>query len=110
MVTIPEVMTDLSRAIWSEVWVSTNVRAAEPPRRDLQRAYLDQITAMLVRPAARTPADARSVARRQLADLDRRLRLAQAAAPGLSISMLAHMEESRARIGKALTASLEAER
>lgn len=110
MVTIPEVMADVSRAVWSEVWVSTAVRSAEPVRRDLQRAHLDQMTQMLVRPAPRTPADARSVARRQLTDLDRRLRLAQAAAPNLPISMLAHLEESRARIAKALTAGLEAER
>ena len=110
MVTIPELMSDLTRAVWSEVWVSTAVRGTEPPRRDLQRAYLDLMTQMLVRPAARTPADARAVARRQLTDLDRRIRLAQSAAPGLSIYMLAHLEESRARIAKALSAGLEAER
>lgn len=109
MVTIPEIMTDLTRAVWSEVWVATAVRGADAPRRDLQRAYIDQITQLVVRPAARTPADARAVARRQLRDLDRRLGLA-AQATGLSIYMLAHIDESRARIQKALDAGLEAER
>lgn len=109
MVTIPELMSVLTRAVWNEVWVDTAVRAAEPPRRDLQRAYLDLMTQLIVRPAPRTPADARAVARRQLTDLDRRLRAAQAA-PGLSVYMLAHLDESRARIAKALTAGLEAER
>ena len=109
MVSIPEIMTDLSRAVWSEVWTAAAVRNATPPRRDLQRAYIDQMTTLVVRPAPRTPADARAVARRQLRDLDRRLGLAQPAA-ALTTYSLAHIEESRARIQKALTASLEAER
>ncbi|HKS07229.1 MAG TPA: zinc-dependent metalloprotease [Gemmatimonadaceae bacterium] len=109
IVSIPEIMGDLTRAVWSEVWNATAVRNAEPVRRDLQRAYLDQMTTLIVRPPARTPADARAVARRQLKDLDRRLGVAQTAA-ALNTYSLAHLEESRARIQKALNAGLEAER
>ena len=108
MVTIPELFTTLTRAVWSEVYAPAPSNA-DAVRRDLQRAYLDQMTALVVRPAPRTPADARAVARRTLGDLDRRL--ASATASGtLSAYMAAHVEESRARIEKALTAGLEAER
>lgn len=104
MVTIPDLFTSLTRAIWSEVWTATAATNADAVRRDLQRAYLDQMTTLLVRPPARTPADARAVARRTLRDLDRRL----AAVPTASLNayMSAHIEESRARIQKALTASM----
>jgi hypothetical protein len=109
MVTIPELFSALTRAVWSEVWTAPTVANADAVRRDLQRAYLDQMTALVVRPAPRTPADARAVARRTLRDLDRRLATASASAT-LSPYMTAHLEESRARIQKALTAGLEAER
>ena len=109
IVGIPEIMGELTRAVWSEVWTATAVKNAEPARRDLQRAYLDHMTTLVVRPPARTPADARAVARRQLRDLDRRLGVALTAA-ALNTYSLAHLEESRARIQKALTAGLEAER
>ena len=79
-------------------------------RRDLQRAHLDDLTALVVRPAPRTPADARSVARMQLRELERKVARVAAAGPALDAYTRAHLEESRARIQKALTASLEAER
>lgn len=108
MVTIPELFTTLTRAVWSEVWTprATN---ADAVRRDLQRAYLDQMTTLVVKPAPRTPADARAVARRTLRDLDRRL-AAAAAAGTMNTYMAAHVDESRARIQKVLSAGLEAER
>jgi len=80
-----------------------------PPCFDPSCCYLDQMTALVVKPAPRTPADARAVARRTLKDLDRRL--AAAAGSGtLNAYMSAHVEESRARVKKALDAGLEAER
>ncbi len=109
MITIPEMFGDLTEAVWNEVWTPATTRNALPPRRDLQRAHIDQLSQLVVRPAPRTPADARAVARRQLRELDRRL-AAAANRPALNEYMIAHIEESRARFGKALTASIEAER
>jgi hypothetical protein len=109
MVTIPELFSTLTRAVWSEVWTPTAVTNADAVRRDLQRAYIDEMTTLVVRPPARTPADARSVARRTLRDLDRRLGAA-AASGTLNAYMAAHVDEGRARIQKALAAGLEAER
>jgi hypothetical protein len=73
MVTIPDLMNAMSRAVWSEAWGPTPVRNIEAGRRDLQRAYLDQMTQLVVTPATGTPADARAVARMQLRDVERRL-------------------------------------
>jgi hypothetical protein len=109
MVTIPELFTTVSKAIWTEVRAPGAITNADAERRDLQRSYLDQMTALVVKPAPRTPADARAVARQTLKDLDRRL--AAAATSGtLNAYMSAHVDESRARIRKALDAGLEAER
>lgn len=109
MVTIPELFTTLTRAVWGEVWTPGSVSNADAVRRDLQRAYLDQMTALVVHPAPRTPADARAVARQTLRDLDRRLTTV-ASSGTLNAYMSAHVEESRARIRKTLDAGLEAER
>jgi hypothetical protein len=109
MVTIPEMMGALTRAIWTESW-GPGARVTSAVRRDLQRSYLDQMTRIIVQPADRTPADARAVARMQLKDLNRRLGSALAARATLDAYTRAHLEESRARIDKALTAGLEAER
>jgi len=109
MVTIPELMGALTRSIWTEAW-GPAPRATSAVRRDLQRAYIDQMTQLLVQPAARTPADARSVARAQLRDLNRRIGTAVARGTTLDAYTRAHLEESRARIEKALSAGLEAER
>jgi hypothetical protein len=108
MVTIPELFSTLTRAVWSEVWTPGAVTNADAVRRDLQRAYLDQMTAVVVRPGPRMPADARAVARRTLKDLDRRL-AGVASSATLNTYMAAHLDESRARIKKALDAGLEAE-
>ena len=109
MVTIPEMMGALTQAIWTESW-GPGARTTSAVRRDLQRSYLDQMTQIIVQPAERTPADARAVARMQLKDLNRKLGSALAAGATLDAYTRAHLEESRARIEKALSAGLEAER
>lgn len=111
VVTIPEVMDDVTRATWSEVWTAP-ARNISATRRDLQRAYIDAMTTLIVTPAERTPADARSVARARLVDLNRRLGARLAAPPpgAFDAYTVAHLQEVRARIGKALDAGLEAER
>jgi hypothetical protein len=104
---IPELMEELTRAVWSEAWAgSRNVGAM---RRDLQRAYLDRMTEIAAIPQPRMPADARSVARYRLRDLDGRLQRALGGG-GLDAYTRAHLMESRQRIAKAMDAGLEVER
>jgi hypothetical protein len=101
VVTIPEMMGALSGAVWSDL-ESEEISAN---RRDLQRAWLDAMTGLVVDPADGTPADARAVARWELNRLADRM-------DGVSATdayTAAHLEESRARIDKALEAGLEAE-
>ena len=101
--TIPELMGSLTTAIWSEVGRGTI--AAD--RRDLQRAYLDAMTRLIVKPMNGTPADARAVARWELTQLRSRIDSAQAGASDAYTR--AHLFEALARIDKALEAGLEAE-
>ena len=101
--TIPEVLGSLTTAIWSELGLAT----ISANRRDLQRAYLDAMARLVVNPADRTPADARAVARWELAQLRTRIDAAQpSASDGYT---QAHLFEALARIDKTLEAGLEAE-
>ena len=79
-------------------------------RRDFQRGYVDQLTTLIVTPGDRTPADARAVARARLVDLNRRLGARLSTPATFDAYTVAHLQEVRARIAKALDASLEAER
>ncbi len=99
VVTIPELMSALTDAIWSEL--GSDIPAV---RRDLQRAYLDQMTELLVDPPDRTPADARAVARWQLTELAGRVQRGDNAS--LDAYTRAHLMEAGARIRMALDASL----
>jgi hypothetical protein len=108
VVTIPELYDALTRAIWEESW-SAPGRNTGAMRRDLQRAYVDAMTRLVVDPAARTPADARSVARLQLKDLSRRITQRLAPPADFDAYTRAHLEESKARIERALEAGLNLE-
>lgn len=101
MVTIPEMMSALTGAVWSDLESGT----IGPNRRDLQRAYLDAMTRLLVDPAGGTPADARAVARWELERLSQRIE----GVTGGDAYTAAHLNESLARVHKALEAGLEAE-
>jgi hypothetical protein len=104
---IPELMEELTRAVWAEAY--TPGRSVTSMRRDLQRAYLDRMTTIVVTPPARMPADARAVARVRLMDLRGRISRSITAG-GLDAYSVAHLTEARARIDKALDAGLEAEK
>jgi hypothetical protein len=101
VVSIPELFDALSDAIWSDV----GARAISASRRDLQRAYLDAMTTLIVDPEDGVPADARAVARWELNALKGRLE----AATSTDAYTRAHLAESIARIEKAVDAGLEAE-
>ena len=102
VVTIPELMGSVTDAIWSDLGGDI-----ESNRRDLQRAYLDAMTTLVVDPPERTPADARAVARWQLSQLQGRIDTLVAGETDAYTQ--AHLAESTARIEKALKAGLEAE-
>lgn len=106
VLTIPELMQGITQAVWSEAWVAPGANVPSV-RRDLQRAYLDRMIEFLTDPPDRTPEDARSVARLQLTDLSRRLGQRLTPPHNFDAYTLAHLTESRARIGKALEAGLE---
>ncbi len=106
VVTIPELFLALTESIWSEVWSGT-ARNVTAGRRDLQRAYVALFTELVVKPPSNLPADARSVARHRLADLERRIGERLDSPDGLDAYTVPHLEESRARIRKALDAGLQ---
>lgn len=103
--TIPDVMGTVTDAIWSEL---DDDRSITANRRDLQRAYLDRMTGILVDPPSGMPSDARSVARWELAGLAERIEAARESGGGDAYTR-AHLMEAAARIDKALDAGLEAE-
>jgi hypothetical protein len=104
VLTIPELVQSLTEAIWSEAYEGP-ARDVRSMRRDLQRAYLDNMTTLVIDTPDRLPADARSVARMQLTSLKRRLD-GRVSAGGLDAYTRAHYAESSARIAKVLEAQL----
>ncbi len=106
-ITIPDLMSQLTNAIWSEVWDSPGSNI-ESNRRDLQRAYLSELIELTVNTPARAPADARSVARHQLKELNDKI-TARLTPPTYDFNdyTRAHLEESKARIEAALEAEIE---
>jgi hypothetical protein len=108
VLSIPEMMDALTSSVWSEIW-GAQPRKIPSMRRNVQRAYVDRMTQILTRPPARMPADARSVARMQLRDLQTRIGNALASGASLDAYTKAHLTEVREYIGKALDADLTVE-
>ena len=108
VVTIPELMTEITHATWSEVWTAPG-RNVPSMRRDLQRAHLDRLIEFVTDAPARTPADARSVARMQLMDLNDRIGKRLSPPFNFDAYTLAHLTEAQARIARALEAGLNIE-
>jgi len=108
VLTMPELFHRLSEAIWKEEWSSP---AADVPalRRSLQRAWLDRMTTLLVKPPEHMPDDARALARLELKDV--RDRLAKRLTPPVKLDAYtrAHLLDVKDRIDKALSAEYPAE-
>ena len=100
-VTIPELFSTLTAAIWAELAVPRNITSV---RRDLQRLYLNTLIRMIVDPLPDTPEDARTLARTTLADLAGQLDRARRAE--LDSYTRAHLVDSRERIAQALHAQM----
>ena len=106
VLTIPELMRDMTMSVWAEVYEGQG-RSVRAMRRDLQRAHLDRMSEIVIGAPARLPADARSVARYQLADLKRRLDARLSAGGGTDAYTRAHFAEASSRIGKVMAAGLD---
>jgi len=112
-VTIPELFSTLTTAIWAEIGYPgpggqpSLPRNVESVRRDLQRLYLNSLIRMLVNPLPNTPEDARTLARATLADLATELDRAMAQRTiDLDAYTHAHLVDSRERITQALNAQM----
>jgi Met-zincin/Domain of unknown function (DUF5117)/Domain of unknown function (DUF5118) len=110
--TIPEVFSTLTRAIWAEAAYPAPGKMVVPRnitsvRRDLQRLHLNALIRMIVNPAPDTPEDARTLARATLGELAGELDrgLARRAAE-LDPYTKAHLLDSKERIAQALNAQL----
>ena len=113
--TIPELFDSLATAVWSEAAgpiSGPTGRRSEPGRitsvrRDLQRAHLNRMIAMVVAPPAGLPEDARAVARMTLTSLATQLERALArGGDRLDPYTRAHLTDSRERIAQALDAPM----
>lgn len=100
VLTIPQMLEQLTAAIWSEVRAGRDVPQL---RRALQRAHLERLADFVTDPPDALPADARSVARLQLVELRA---AAQQALDGGTLNPYtrAHLGESVAAIDRALEA------
>ncbi|MEC5399338.1 zinc-dependent metalloprotease [Uliginosibacterium sp. H1] len=100
--TVAELYDRLRRDIWSELGRNGDIPLM---RRNLQRAHLQRLTNIVVRPSAGLPADARSLARAEVQTLRKTLQGARGQGR-LSPEARAHIDESIASIDEALRASL----
>jgi hypothetical protein len=114
-VTLPEVFRETTQAIWSELDMRPDTKPGtdlEPLissfRRGLQREHVKSLINIALRPAPGTPEDARTLAWFNLKRLDRRIDdLLKKQDKKLDEYTRAHLEESQARIRKALEASFQ---
>ena len=112
-VTIPELFSTLTGAIWAEVGYPGAdgkvgpLRNVTSVRRDLQRMYLNSLIRMIVNPLPDTPEDARTLARATLLDLATQLDRAMVRR-GIELDPYtrAHLADSRERINQALNAQM----
>ena len=105
VLTIPEYLGELTAAVWSE---ADAARPVSGMRRELQRNYVEGMRMLAIGDVQRLPADARSVARAQLAGVKRKLDVRLSSGAGLDAYTRAHYAETSARIAKVLDASLQA--
>jgi hypothetical protein len=111
-VTIPELFSTLTRAIWGEAAYLRGGKTATPRnitsvRRDLQRVFLSNLIRLVVNPPPDTPEDARTLARLTLVDLSSELDHALTRREvELDSYTRAHLLDSRERISQALNAQM----
>lgn len=106
--TLAELMETLTEAIWRELGDAPEApRNADSFQRNLQRVLLDRYAGILLSEgSSAAPEDARSLARHELKELARRIDRALEMESDLDAVNRAHLDESRARIRRALEASI----
>ncbi len=104
---IAELFDTLKQGIWTEVLADKKqLTEISSTRRSLQRQHLDLLAAMVLR-KAEVPEDARTLAWYNLRQLDEALgKTLKKRQDDLDLATLAHLQETRARIGQILTAQL----
>ncbi len=101
--TLSELYGRLSRDIWSDLAARDDIAA---PRRELQREHVNRLAAVLLRPAAMSRADARSLLRAEAQALLTKVDTATRRA-GLSAESIAHLKDSADTLREALAAKLQ---
>jgi hypothetical protein len=101
-------LSELMQRLNGEVWSELRAGSGDIPsmRRELQREHVNRLAGLLLRPAALTRADARSLVRVQSQEL---LGQIQAASKrkGLSAEARAHLQDSADSLRQALSAPLQ---
>jgi hypothetical protein len=108
-----ELFDRMTRGLWGEVATPAGAgfKALDgtSTRRDLQRAYVDRLAALMIDPPAGTPDDARALARLQLQRIDQRCSRVLTAGAPMGDYARAHLIETRARIKRSVEAGREAD-
>ena len=93
----------LEADIWSELAGRGDISQA---RRELQRDYVNRVTALVLRPGALSRSDARALVRQRATALAARLERAAARQTGLGLDAQAHLQDSAESLRSALAAQL----
>ena len=99
---LSELYDTLQNAIWSELQSGGDI---DPLRRNLQREHLRRVVNALIKPAATTPADAKSLMRANAQQLQQQIRAAMGK-PATKVTR-AHLSESLDLLTEALKAPLQ---
>ncbi len=100
---LSELVQRLTREVWSELDRPGDIA---PARRELQRAHLDRVAGLLLRPGAMSRADARSLWRMQARELLGRMQAALRR-NGLGAEAAAHLRDSAQTLELALAAPMQ---
>jgi len=101
-------LSELLQRLNGEVWSELRATSGDIPsmRRELQREHINRLAGLLLKPAALTRADARSLVRVQSQELLARIQAA-AQRKGLSVEARAHLQDSADTLRQALSAPLQ---
>ena len=100
---LSELYQQLEADIWSELAGRGDISQA---RRELQRDYVNRVTALVLRPGALSRSDARALVRQRATALAARLERAAARQTGLGLDAQAHLQDSAESLRSALAAQL----